>query len=230
MNGGTNLYNKYRPQNFGAVIGQGQVTAILRKQSQLGAWGHSYLFYGASGTGKTTTARILAATLNCTNLNGTGEPCGVCPSCRNTQDGNHWDVLEIDGARFSGVGDCRELAYKLALCPYGNRKIVILDECHRLSPAAWDSLLKIIEEPPPHLIFILCSTEVDKIPVTIQSRCQLFEFRPLTVTDIRGKLEAIVREWGLSVEGDGLNTIATWAMGNMRQAENRLEQVIVCAV
>ena len=226
MRGGTAIYNSYRPKSWSEVIGQPQAIDILRKQGQLGAWGHAYLLYGASGTGKTTTARILAAALNCTK-DGTGEPCGKCQSCRTILDAANWDVIELDAGQFRGIDDIRELRTKAYFSPIGKRKVYIIDEAHQLTETAWNGLLKLLEEPPPHLVIILCTTQADKIPLTVKSRCQLFPFNALKPDQIKGKLARIAQDWGIELDPKHLEFIAQSAGGNMRAAENLLEQCIV---
>lgn len=221
------FYNDYRPGKFADVLGQGQSLQILKAQAKTGNFHHSYLFYGASGSGKTSTARILAMALNCSGMNGTGEPCGECQSCKAIRQGSHWDVVEVDGARFSRVEDARELAYKAQFAPFGGgKKVYIVDECHRLSEAAWDSLLCLVEEPPPHLVLIFCTTEPAKIPTTIKSRCQLYPFHALKPDDVKSKLGAIAGREGIALDPRHLQFIVESAAGNMRSAENILEQVI----
>ena len=219
------FYNEYRPHQFADVLGQEQSVTILKKQVLTGQYHHAYLFFGASGTGKTTTARILAMCLNCYSLNGAGEPCGKCQSCEQIKAGSHWDVMEIDGARFRGIDDVKELCYKAYLSPLGKHKVYIIDECHQLTEPAWNGLLKLLEEPPPHLVIILCTTQFTKIPDTITSRCQLYPFEKLKPDLIRGKLERIAQDIGVTPDPKHIQFIVESAHGNMRTAENTLEQV-----
>jgi len=219
------FYNRYRPTQFNDVLGQEQVTKILKNQALTGSYHHAYLLFGASGTGKTTTARILAMCLNCQDLNGNGEPCQSCQSCRAVKAGNHWDVIEIDGARFRGIDDVKDLAYRAYLSPLGNHKIYIIDECHMFTEPAWNGMLKLLEEPPPHLVIILCTTHFEKIPDTIASRCQLYPFTKLEPEQVRHKLELICRDTGITPDPKHIQFIIEKAGGNMRSAENTLEQV-----
>jgi DNA polymerase-3 subunit gamma/tau len=219
-------YNKYRPRRFSDVLGQEGVS-ILKHQASTGKFAHSYLLYGASGSGKTTVARILAMALNCDH-NGTGEPCGECQNCKAIIQCRHWDVLEIDGAQCTGIDYIRDLKFKAYLCPLSSRKVYIIDEAHRLSEQAWDGLLKLLEEPPPHLVVILCSTQAEKIPITVKSRCQLYPFQPLKADEIRAKLKQIAQAEGISsLSPQSLEFIVQTACGNMRSAINLLEQVCV---
>jgi len=220
------FYQTYRPHQFADVLGQDQVVAILKNQALASNFHHAYLMYGNSGTGKTTTARILAMSLNCTGMNGNGEPCGECQSCQAVIRGNHWDIIEIDGARFRGIDDVKELAYRAFLSPLGNRKVYIIDECHSLTPEAWNCMLKLLEEPPPHLVTILCTTHFEKIPDTISSRCQLYPFTRLKPEQLKQKLEMICQDIGINPDPKHLQFIAESSNGNMRSAENTLEQVV----
>lgn len=220
------FYNEYRPTRFDEVVGQPENITILWNQSRNKAWAHSYLFYGASGTGKTSTARILAMTLNCSHLDKeTGEPCGKCVSCKAIKAGAYWDLIEVDGARFNGKDDVKDLCYKAVFAPLGKYKVYIIDECHALSEQAWNSLLKLIEEPPPHLVIILCTTEFEKIPETVKSRCQLYHFHSLRDTDMVVKLKRICEAEGVTPDQRHLQFIVESSAGNMRRAENTLEQV-----
>jgi DNA polymerase-3 subunit gamma/tau len=220
-----NFYNLYRPHQFADVLGQEQSVAILKGQALMGHYHHAYLFFGASGTGKTTTARILAMCLNCQSMNGNGEPCGKCPSCQSVIKGQHWDIFEIDGARFRGIDDVKELAYKAYLAPMGNYKVYIIDECHQLTEPAWNGMLKLLEEPPPHLVIILCTTHFEKIPDTITSRCQLYPFGKLKPEQIQQKLKLICQGVGINPDPKHIQFIVESSNGNMRSAENTLEQV-----
>ena len=219
------FYQQYRPHQFSDVLGQEQVTNILKHQALTGQYHHAYLFSGASGTGKTTTARILAMCLNCQSLNGDGEPCGKCQSCEAVIRNSHWDVIEIDGARFRGIDDIKDLAYRAYLAPLGNRKVYIIDECHMLTEPAWNGMLKLLEEPPPHLAVILCTTHCEKIPDTILSRCQLYPFTKLKPENVTQKLEHICQDKGITPDPKHIQFIVEKARGNMRSAENTLEQV-----
>lgn len=218
------IYNTYRPTKFADVLGQASV-AILRQQTEQRVWHHSYLFYGASGTGKTTTARILAMALNCDKL--TSEPCGECAPCQEIIKGNHWDVIEIDGANFRGIDDIQELKRKAYLSPFGKRKVYIIDEAHMLTEPAFNAMLKLLEEPPPYLTIILCTTQKDKIPLTVLSRCQHFPFRTLEAGLIKTKLARILEAEGKSLTDESIRHILDFASGNMRSAENALEQALV---
>ena len=218
------FYNKYRPAHFSEVLGQEQVVEILKNQARTDSYHHAYLFFGASGTGKTTTARILAMCLNCYSPNG-GEPCGECQSCQAIRKGSHWDVIEVDGARFRGIDEARELVYKAHLAPLGKRKVYIIDEVHSLTPDAFNVLLKLLEEPPPHCTIILATTHFEKIPDTISSRCQLYPFSKLKPDDVKRKLEVICQREGISPDLKHIQFIVESSGGNMRSAENILEQV-----
>lgn len=221
------FYNEYRPRTYADVLGQDQVTSILKRQTETKSFHHAYLFFGSSGTGKTTTARILASCLNCYNLDGTGEPCGRCQSCKAILAGKSWDVMELDGARFRGIDDIKDLAYKAHFSPIGNKKIYIIDECHQLTETAWNGLLKLLEEPPEHLVLILCTTEFTKIPDTVSSRCELFPFKKLKVEDIKGKVEMIAKSHGVEIDSRQSEFIAQSSSGNLRTAENILEECLV---
>lgn len=219
------FYNEYRPHQFRDILGQEQVVRMLQSQARARAFHHAYLMFGASGTGKTTTARILAAALNCYSPDEQGEPCGACASCEAVAQGRHWDVIEVDGARFRGIDDVKDMAYKAFLASMGNKKVYIIDECQAFTEAAWNGMLKLLEEPPPHLVIIMCTTDFKKIPETIASRCQLFPFTKLKPEVIKQKLEGICHLIGIQPDAKHIEFIVESASGNMRSAENTLEQV-----
>jgi len=221
------FYNQYRPRTFADLLGQDQVTGILKKQAQNKSFHHAYLFFGKSGTGKTTTARILASCLNCYNLDGTGEPCGECQSCKAIREGRSWDVLEVDGARYRGLDDVKDLAYRSYYSPIGNKKVYIIDEVHQITEAGFNAMLKLLEEPPSHLVIILCTTDITKIPDTVSSRCELFPFKKLKLEDIKGKILSIAKAEQIELDPRHAEFIAQTSGGNMRKAENLLEQCLV---
>jgi len=186
------LARKWRPQRFEDVIGQRGVVETLKNAIATGRLAHSFIFAGPRGVGKTTTARILARALNCVK-GPTAEPCGTCDACREIADGRDMDVLEIDGATYTGIDAVREVIVKpLSLAPMRDRfKVFIIDEVHRLSPQAFDALLKSIEEPPPYVKFLMATTELGKVPATIQSRSQVFELKSLPFAVIRDQLKSV---------------------------------------
>lgn len=221
---------KWRPQTFEEVIGQKHIATVLRNAIRLEKIAHAYLFSGIRGVGKTSLARILAKAVNCgASLRGKGEeaPCGKCDSCREITEGRSVDVIEIDGASNTGVDDVRELRERVKYLPLrGKYKVYIIDEVHMLSNAAFNALLKTLEEPPPHLIFILATTESHKIPATILSRCQHLTFRQIARAEIAVQLGRIAQSRKIPFSDRGLLLIARVAEGSMRDALTLLDQAI----
>lgn len=218
------LYRAFRPTVFDDVSGQDHVTEILKRQIAAGEPAHAYLFCGTRGTGKTTTARILANAVNCENPQD-GNPCGACEACRMFSEERFADVTEIDAASNSGVDNIRDIREKAALLPIqGRYKVYIIDEAHMLSAGAFNALLKTLEEPPAHTIFILATTELRKIPKTILSRCQHFDFHRITNRDIVERLRYVAGETGVEADDDALMLIAEQAEGALRDALSLFEQ------
>lgn len=227
------LARKYRPQRWSEVIGQDHVTRTLANAIAAGRLHHAYLFCGARGVGKTTVARILAKAVNCTQrvegalLAPVTEPCNHCPSCADITEGRSLDVQEIDGASNTSVDDVREIRERIKYLPTGERyKIYIIDEVHMLSKAAFNALLKTLEEPPPHAIFIFATTEPHKIPVTILSRCQRYDFRRVGLADLVATLGRIAATEGVTIGDDVLYQLAGEADGGLRDAESLLDQAV----
>ncbi|WP_407541170.1 DNA polymerase III subunit gamma/tau [Deinococcus radiomollis] len=219
------IYQRARPIRWDQVVGQEHVKDVLRAALEQGRVGHAYLFSGPRGVGKTTTARLIAMTANCTQPGI--KPCGECESCLSVRAGNHPDVLEIDAASNNSVDDVRELREKVSLSAMrGGKKIYILDEAHMMSRAAFNALLKTLEEPPEHVIFILATTEPEKIIPTILSRCQHYRFRRLTPEEIGGKLAGIALKEGVNAEPEALQLIGRLADGAMRDGESLLERML----
>ena len=218
------LYRKYRPQTFSDVVGQKGVTDTLRAQLETGKLSHAYLFTGTRGTGKTSCAKILAKAVNCLDPQD-GNPCNCCAACRAIDDGSCMDVLEIDAASNNGVDSVRILRDDAIYTPSEVKKrVYIIDEVHMLSIAAFNALLKIIEEPPEHLLFILATTELNKVPATILSRCQRFSFRRLRPEDIAGRLNFIAYQEGIQIEPAALRLLSRLADGAMRDGVSLLDQ------
>ena len=218
------LYRKYRPQTFDDVVGQKPVTETLKTQLRTGKLSHAYLFTGTRGTGKTSCAKILAKAVNCLDLQD-GNPCGRCAACRAIDSGSCMDVLEIDAASNNGVDQVRALRDDAIYSPSEVRKrVYIVDEVHMLSMAAFNALLKIIEEPPPHLMFILATTELHKVPATILSRCQRFSFRRLTQEDIAARLNYIAYQEQIDLEPEACRLLARLADGALRDGVSLLDQ------
>ena len=218
------LYRKYRPDNFDDVVGQDKVVKVIEHAIETNRISHAYLFSGPRGTGKTTTAKIIARMVNCTNLVD-GKPCGVCECCKNIFNNN--DVVEIDAASNNGVDEIRELRDKVNLVPtLAKYKVYIIDEVHMLTVQAFNALLKTLEEPPSHVIFILATTEPHKIPLTIASRCQKFQFSKVSDDQIVNRLRQIVDNENVQITDDALYEIARLSDGGMRDAINFLDQLI----
>lgn len=226
------LYRKYRPRAFSDLVGQETNVEILKNAAKNGALGQAYLFYGPRGTGKTTTARLIAKLLNCEKRGEDpkfrlkGEPCNECVSCREIDAGNSLDVVEIDAASNRGIDEIRNLKEAIKSAPTGGRnKVYIIDEAHMLTGAAANALLKTLEEPPRHVTFVLATTEAEKLPPTITSRVQRFLFKRLSKARILEKLERIVRAEKIDIEPAALELIAAAAEGSLRDAESLLDQV-----
>src|SRR5438094_2540386 len=221
------IARKWRPQRFDDVVGQQAVTRTLRNALSSGRLAQAFVFAGPRGVGKTTTARILARALNCEN-GPTTDPCGVCDACREIAEGRDMDVLEIDAATHTGVDNVREVIISgLAIRPVRNRyKVFIIDEVHQLSNQSFNALLKSIEEPPPHVVFMMATTELDKIPETVLSRSQVYELRTIGTKAIADQLQRIVDSEGINASDDSLHLIARDAEGSMRDAQSKLDQVI----
>jgi DNA polymerase-3 subunit gamma/tau len=220
------LARKWRPQQFDDVVGQEHVTTTLRNAIALDRVAHAYLFVGPRGTGKTTSARIFAKALNCEN-GASGSPCDACDACREIMQGNNLDVLEIDGASNNGVEQVRDLRQNVQYSPTrGPYKIYIIDEVHMLSIAAFNALLKTLEEPPRHVKFVFATTEPQKVPATILSRCQRFDLKRIPVRTIVGRLDEIAEAEGVQVEEAAMLAIARGAEGGMRDAQSALDQLI----
>jgi len=217
---------KYRPQVFEEVIGQRHVTQTLQNAIAAGRVAHAFLFAGPRGVGKTSAARILAKALNCAS-GPTPTPCGECESCREISSGISMDVIEIDGASNRGINEIRELRENVKYAPARSpHKIFIIDEVHMLTPEAFNALLKTLEEPPGHIVFVFATTEPSKIPVTILSRCQRFDFRRIPLKEIVQRLEDIVEREGVTIGENSLLSLAREADGSMRDAQSLLDQVI----
>ena len=222
----TALYRKFRPTTFEDVKGQDHIVTTLRNQIKAGRIGHAFLFTGTRGTGKTTSAQILARAVNC-EAPVNGNPCGECPMCRSIAAGTSMNVIEIDAASNNGVDNIREIVEEVRYSPTeGKYKVYIIDEVHMLSAGAFNALLKTLEEPPSYVIFILATTEVHKIPITILSRCQRYDFRRITVEEIAGRLKELTTAENLSVEDRALRYVATAADGSMRDAISLLDQCV----
>ena len=220
------LARKWRPQRFEEVVGQETVTKTLQNAIKSERIAHAFLFAGVRGVGKTTTARILAKALNCQE-GPTPSPCGECVSCREITEANSIDVLEIDAASNTGVDNIRELRESARYGTARDRfKIFIIDEAHMLSNAAFNALLKTLEEPPPHVKFILATTEYPKIPVTIASRCQQYDFKPIPFSLILERLKLLSQEEGMEISEYSLRAIVSTAQGSMRDAQSALDQII----
>ena len=225
----TTLYRKYRPQTFAEIVGQNHIKTILTHEIESDKVAHAYLFCGPRAVGKTTMARLVAKAINCEKrVAGKLEPCDKCAACQSIVAGRSLDVLEIDAASNTGVDNVREnIIASARVAPNQLKyKVFIIDEVHMLSPSAFNALLKIIEEPPKFVVFILCTTEIHKVPATIISRCQRFDFRRISVADVTKKLTHIVSKEGVSIDKEILEAIARHSGGHMRDAESLLGQVV----
>ena len=218
------IYRKWRPTTFEDVVGQSHITDTLKTEIKTNRLAHAYLFCGTRGTGKTTTAKILSRAVNCENPLENGNPCNECASCKGILNNTIMDIVEIDAASNNGVENIRELRDEISYTPANVKyKIYIIDEVHMLSTSAFNALLKTLEEPPAHAIFILATTEPQKIPATIQSRCQRFDFRRISAKNIAGRIGEITRKDGINITADAIQLIAELGDGSMRDALSILD-------
>lgn len=221
------FYLKYRPQKFSELVKPNLVGESLASQVKSGKVSHAYLFTGSRGTGKTTTARILAKAVNCLNLDKFGDPCDKCANCVAIREGKFLDLIEIDAASNRGIDDIRVLRDKITFSPaVGKKKVYIIDEVHMLTTEAFNALLKTLEEPPSHAMFILCTTEVNKVPETIKSRCQVFNFKKATLSQLKEKLQKIASMEGADLSEEDALEIARASLGGYRDAETMLQQIL----
>lgn len=219
------MARKWRPQNFDGLVGQPHISKTLKKAIESGRVSHAYLFTGTRGVGKTTTARILAKALNC-EKGPTPEPCGVCAACKEITAGNSMDVIEIDGASNRGIDDVRDLRENVHYSSmHGRYRVFIIDEVHMLTQPAFNALLKTLEEPPPHVVFVFATTEPMRIPQTILSRCQRYDFRRIAMPEIRDMLQYICDQEKMKTDEEALSLIAKKADGSMRDALSLMDQV-----
>jgi len=220
------LYRKWSPLTFDDVIGQSHITQTLVNEIVHNRIAHAYLFCGTRGTGKTSTAKIFSRAINCLN-NHNGNPCNECEICKGILDGSNMDVVEIDAASNNGVDNIREIRDEVAYAPSKSKyKVYIIDEVHMLSSGAFNALLKTLEEPPSHVIFILATTESHKIPATILSRCQRFDFKRISTDDVVNRLKQIIQKDHINIDDKGLRLIARVSDGSMRDALSILDQCI----
>jgi DNA polymerase-3 subunit gamma/tau len=225
------LYRKWRPQTFDQIVGQEHVTQTLRNALASGWVRHAYLFAGLRGTGKTTMARLVAKAVNCLDEDPACRPCNTCSICQAINEGRFLDLIEIDAASHTSVDDVRELRDKIGFRPNeGRYKVYIIDEVHRFSGSAFDALLKTIEEPPEHALFILATTEIHKVPATILSRCQRFDFRRIPVQQITQRLKTLAEAEKIAADVEALMLIARSATGSLRDAESLLDQLAAANV
>lgn len=223
----TALYRAERPEVFDEILGQEHIVKILRHQIASDTVGHAYLFCGTRGTGKTTTARILAKGVNCTSPDVEGRPCGECANCKAISQGNFMDVIEIDAASNNGVENIRELRESVKYPPaIGRRKVYIIDEVHMLSTGAFNALLKTLEEPPENVMFILATTEPQKLPATILSRCLKFDFKRVPQSLIMDGMKRICSDKGVEISDGALRLVANCADGSVRDGLSILDQVL----
>lgn len=221
------FYRKWRPLSFKELAGQEPVATTLKQAINLGRVAHSYLLCGPRGSGKTTTARIIAKAVNCLDIQD-GDPCNACAICQSINDGRFMDIIELDAASNRGIDEIRGIRDKVNFATtHGQRKVYIMDEVHMMTDAASNAFLKTLEEPPPHVIFVLCTTEAHRILPTIISRCQRIDFRRIPSESIFGRLAVISEEEGVVVESEALRLISRYAAGSLRDAENLLEQLVV---
>ena len=222
------LYRKWRPPRFSDIVGQGPITQTLTQAVAHGRTAHAYLFCGPRGTGKTSTARVLAKSLNCTMRPPTiGDPCGACDNCRAIDNGSFIDLIEVDAASNRGIDEIRDLREKVRFAPtVGRNKVYIIDEAHALTNDAFNAFLKTLEEPPPHSVFVLATTEPERLPPTIVSRCQRFDFHRIAMQDMTERLAGIAQEEGVEVSPEVLRLIGRASSGSLRDGTNLLDQLI----
>jgi DNA polymerase III subunit gamma/tau len=226
------IYRKYRPKSFSDFLGQEHIVEVLKNAARRDKFAHAYLFYGSRGSGKTTAARLLAKLVNCekrqkdSKFKEKGEPCNECRSCLEINDNRALDVVEIDAASNRGIDEIRNLKENIKSAPlYFSKKVFIIDEVHMLTREAFNALLKTLEEPPAHVLFILATTEYEKLPATISSRTQKFNFKKLTINEILKKLNFIIKKEKIKITNEALELIASLGEGSFRDAESLLDQI-----